>query len=512
MNPKIITTLLVIVGVVMAVSASTAIADGDMLYVAAVVFGVVSILAVTVMRTLMPVIAVGCILFGQRGPLLLGFGYWEIVGGLASVALIIEFIIRGPTIPYPIKKLTLLSIACAYVIIPLHLVASKLGFGYGTAGGLRVSILVISILVFVWLLHNTASWQREMHLAPWISLIPSAYLALSDVVTFAMPSTIGIFQMIYPVNTDAITMSSTDLFRFRGMGTAGVAIITVTASVFIAAKRNEKAAKLLFLLSIPICIVMVALSAFRSHLLTCAIIITIALFLRSRKLLIVGAALALGALTFLSAMQSSAIVIPDNVQRVVSWFPGDWDISVRVDTSGSTDFRYRLWSKWYDDFFGDIWLFGRGQQAEDSGSDSVAALLRQLPYSVSHSSYLGELQIQSMIDSQNMHSGILAIIDYSGVLGLLFIAIASLRALANAIFLVRHYRLLHTWEIWITLTAVCFQPRFWLTGLYSIDLPYIAVSYVLVEITRARVTAELAAEPTEDDVAPESLEAGLASR
>lgn len=109
----------------------------------------------------------------------------------------------------------------------------------------------------------------------------------------------------------------------------------------------------------------------------------------------------------LSAFNSSVHPLPKQMQRALVFLPGDWDIDMARDARGSNDFRGKVWTVWWREYFPDHPLLGRG-----FGFRSEYTTL---------SIFTPESQdYQRMVEVGNIHNGLFAALDAVGIVGTFF--------------------------------------------------------------------------------------------
>ena len=148
-------------------------------------------------------------------------------------------------------------------------------------------------------------------------------------------------------------------------------------------------------------------SGFRSSLVNLGLTFMVAGFrdLRFRIIAIVPvlAAFLLG----LSAINSSVVRLPKQIQRPLTFLPGDWDLDMVTDVKASNDFRRSVWRIFWYEYFPRRPLIGRGFGFRSEWSKTSVYNPRATDY-------------QQMVEVGNIHNGFFACLDAIGIVGAIF--------------------------------------------------------------------------------------------
>ena len=161
------------------------------------------------------------------------------------------------------------------------------------------------------------------------------------------------------------------------------------------------------------------LSGFRSAVLNVALLIVSA-GIRDLKAAAILLLPAFAALFFIFSVVNSEVVrLPKQVQRGLSFFPGHWDSDMARDANASNDFRFQIWTLWWEQYFPRHPILGRGFGFKSEWTKK--------------SLYYGEAaDHRQMIETGNIHNGLLASVDTFGLFGTLFFTIWNIRLLVSA--------------------------------------------------------------------------------
>lgn len=186
-------------------------------------------------------------------------------------------------------------------------------------------------------------------------------------------------------------------------------------SDFVSKGRIIKGA--VFLVAIAMCVG----SGYRSTVVVAALIICVALFRDFGFRGVFGFLPLILVLACLILVQSMGIGLPKQVQRGLTFLPGDWDRDVVTDASGSLDFRSEVWDLWKQIEFPKHPLFGRG-----FGITSEQMMATQ-PYIQAEGggAVASYGRNEAFVVSGNIHNGFYSVIDRFGIAGLIFFTLWS---------------------------------------------------------------------------------------
>jgi hypothetical protein len=125
-------------------------------------------------------------------------------------------------------------------------------------------------------------------------------------------------------------------------------------------------------------------------------------------------------LAVLSFINSEIIPLPRQVQRSLTFVPGNWDSEMAQDAAASNEFRQRVWTMWTRQYFPVHPWLGRG-----FGFKSEWA--QKLTY---QKKMYDTIQV---IETGNIHNGFLASLDALGIIGTIFFVLWNLRLLIRTL-------------------------------------------------------------------------------
>ena len=120
-----------------------------------------------------------------------------------------------------------------------------------------------------------------------------------------------------------------------------------------------------------------------------------------------------------SAVNSEIVRLPKQVQRGLAFFPGHWDSDMATDVAASNDFRIQTWTLWAREYFPKHPIVGRGFGFKSEWTKKLTYYGRVFDY-------------QQVVETGNIHNGLLAAVDTFGLLGTLFFVIWNIRLLVSA--------------------------------------------------------------------------------
>jgi|ERR1041385_1924516 len=257
---------------------------------------------------------------------------------------------------------------------------------------------------------------------PYVVLAVTGFDLLIAVITTISPSSIYIIYPFYSAVSsigleEVITGSTLDVTgRIGTFGSFGfVLILIVLASVRLTEIFNPKH----FFQAVCLVggVIATLFSGFRSAVINGLIGFLIA-GIRDLKWAVVFLLPLLGALLFaLSFVNSQVVHLPKQMQRGLTFFPGEWDADMAHDAASSNEFRRRTWELWAKAYFpAHPWL-GRGFGFRSDWSKQSKSL------------YRGAIDYPQMVEVGNIHNGLFATVDAVGIIGTVFFVVWNLRLL-----------------------------------------------------------------------------------
>jgi hypothetical protein len=172
-----------------------------------------------------------------------------------------------------------------------------------------------------------------------------------------------------------------------------------------------------------------AMSGFRNTVFAVILVYSLAIAYRGGLgSLMVSGLMAVGALTIITLVNSLA-PLPPNIQRSLSFLPGNWEEKQREQTKESSDWRMEIWK---EALTSDHWI--RNKWIGDGLGFSAAELAGQMNQRKGARSGLSGLDAhrETILVNGDYHSGPVSTIRVIGGIGLLFFLLAQIRLAVHA--------------------------------------------------------------------------------
>ena len=289
-------------------------------------------------------------------------------------------------------------------------------FGGEASGGRRFFTILSGMLVLPALL-----WF-PLEKSPWLSRVPFLYLigSLLDFIPFAITSAVPavapyIYRVYSSVNIEAY--AGAQAFRDDSMVRVGQ-VASVALSIQLALlcyfpPRDWIRPKRWFVVPLSILSLGATVwSGFRSALFNYVVFSFVALFLRSRLLLLFTIPLIAGLIALFVVGQGSLFNLPLTIQRTLSPFPGKWDRRALGDAEASNDFRSTIKKVYKSDFMEKAGWLGEGYKF-----DARYMMARESDITTRQMEKSGEGQAKSFITARDHHVGWVALHHVTGWIG-----------------------------------------------------------------------------------------------
>jgi hypothetical protein len=436
---------------------------------------------------------VGSLLTGRSG---LGVGYWE----LLAVALILRWLLyvpfRGELFGEIQGKWTFICICGFTLILFAHGVPAFLGIGESV--GRRLAALAVASIGLSYLLLTGKLDTSKMPWLPWAGVIPGIVMASFDIINLAIPSALPITFFLYNDQNFEIVQqymgANVALLRIAGLRELGLGIAFLCLSYF----AHQRAFNLrLFGIQIGgtlLGAVITAIAGFRSFIAQIGVGVILSAYARSKGTLVAVCLCVLLGIGTLTTVHHQFFELPLTMQRALSWLPGDWDWRTKADAEGGFEWREQIRDYYFTRIFPDSWLLGRGLAYEER-AQSMTWMMKD-----------PRLNIEYFIMLQNYHSGLVSSLDYVGVLGTIFFIGGCLRAIWNAIQVLRARERSRPWHFWVAAMYLSASGPFWYTGFFDRAFPFFVMAMCLLEIARKEIEDNTAVESTGNKGAPSDYE------
>jgi O-antigen ligase len=122
----------------------------------------------------------------------------------------------------------------------------------------------------------------------------------------------------------------------------------------------------------------------------------------------------------LSAVNSQFFQLPKQVQRSLTFVPGNWAADTQQDANSSNDYRRKVWTVFAREYFPIHPWLGRGFGFRSQIAQQSASNLRYNPN-----------WDRDTVEVGNIHNGLLATVDAVGIVGTIFFVGWNLRILGQ---------------------------------------------------------------------------------
>ena len=265
---------------------------------------------------------------------------------------------------------------------------------------------------------NSKLWKS---LPPAVLVVTAFDMSIAVITTIFPDSIYRIYPFYSAVSTSGIeeilTGTPDVTARVGAFGNFGfMVIIFILASVSV--RKIFSPGNLLRLALLCASFLTVLYSGFRSAV-TNVLIAGFVAGVRDLKWAILATLPFVAALLFgLSLMNSEVIALPKQVQRGLTFIPGKWDVDMASNAAASNDFRMKVWTLWWRQYFPQRPWLGRG-----FGFKSDWARTTTVPH--------GAYETQQMVETGNTHNGLFSSLDALGIVGTFFFVTWNLRLLGR---------------------------------------------------------------------------------
>ena len=265
-----------------------------------------------------------------------------------------------------IERSQLLLIAGFMGILTLHGIHDRFGMrflGSDVWGGRNYVNVYVGLVAF-FVVQSISVKSKLWNKLPYLVLAVTSFDLMIAIVTTVVPSSI---YKIYPFYSAVSVAGVAELLTGQEEVTGRVGSFGNFGCILVAIVLAATSIRRLFPLQhffrfVPFAIGSLAVlySGFRSAVANLFFTFMAAGFRDLRwgflAVLPVIAALLFG----LSAVNSSVVRLPKQMQRALTFVPGDWDRVMANDAAASNDFRQQIWRLWWHDYFPQHRLVGRG--------------------------------------------------------------------------------------------------------------------------------------------------------
>ncbi len=371
------------------------------------------------------VLAIASSFLAGTFPILGGaFTPFQILMVMGLAKFIVEDLILRRTTMMAKRRFDVLMIAGFMGILTFHAMRDRFGMrllGSNVWGGhnyVNVYVGLAAFLVVQSIPIKPKGWAK----LPYVVLAVTGFDLFIAIITTIFPSSIyKIFPFYSAVSIlsleEAISGTSDITGRLGAFGNFGVVLIVIVLAT-VSLRRILDPRKLLYLLALVVGFGATLFSGYRSAVINALIAFLLA-GIRDLKVrvIVLFPILAIVLLAF-SVVNSQVFHLPKQIQRGLAFLPGDWDADMAQDALSSNNFRKEIWTLWAKTYFpAHPWL-GRGFGFKSDWSKMSIV-------------YNQKAEESQMVETGNIHNGLLAALDTFGIIGTIFLVIWNLHLLTR---------------------------------------------------------------------------------
>jgi hypothetical protein len=351
---------------------------------------------------------------GGTFPLLRGsFTPFHILMGLGVAKFFVEDVILRRASFVRIDRWQLIFLAGFMAVLTWHGMHDRFGMrflGSEVWGGRNYVSVYVGLVAF-FVVQSTSVKSELWNKLPYLILAVTGFDLVIATITTISP--VLIFY-IYPLYSAVGTAGITELLtgdedvagRIGAFGNFGC-ILTMIVLASISMRQFFHPKNFWRLVTLSFASLLVVYSGFRSALANWLSAFLLAGF-RDIRFRMVALLPILAALLFtLTAIHATAIKLPKQMQRTLTFLPGDWDMDIARDARASNEFRETIWKMWWHDYFPRWPLIGRGFGFRSEWTKTSIYIPTGTDY-------------QQMVEVGNIHNGLFASLDAIGIIGTVF--------------------------------------------------------------------------------------------
>ena len=297
-------------------------------------------------------------------------------------------------------------------ILTFHGIHDRFGMrflGSDVWGGRNYVNVYVGLVAF-FVVQSISVKPKLWNKLPYLVLAVTSFDLMIAVVTTVFPSSI---YKIYPFYSAVGTAGVVELLtgqeditgRVGSFGNFGCVLVAIVLAA-ISVRRLFGLQNLFRIALVALGSLSVLYSGFRSSVAN-LFAIFFAAGIRDLRWGVLAVLPLIAALLFgISAVNSSVVRLPKQMQRSLTFMPGDWDPMMARDAAASNEFRQRIWKMWWNEYFPKRPLLGRGFGFQSDWTKP--------------SVYKGVTDYPQMIEVGNIHNGFFASLDAVGIIGTIF--------------------------------------------------------------------------------------------
>jgi len=467
----------ILLAILLALMAATAIGTEDYKLVALAFIGVAGIIAVHAFPAWITVLTI--VVAGMSGRSELKIGYFE----LFTLALLVQIVGLGALKARAFKVITgHFTLGCIFVVTGILVMHALKG-----GPGKRIALLAATVALFCYLLLSGLADMRKIRFLPLVGLFPGLVLTAFDIINLLIPAAFPITAMLYDQQNweirAAFSGAQFDFIRLAGLGILGGGIGMMTVVYFAVERRMTFTRFSLYSAGLFLSAALTMFSGYRSAFAAVAFQVLVGAYTRSRILLgpiIIAGVVAIGLLIL---TQNSGVDLPRPVQRALSFLPGDWDMRIKKEADDGYAWRAQLRDTFFSKYFYNRPWLGRGLDYDDNIGNAEWMTQESEAKQIIWFGYM-----------QAWHNGFVSCLDFVGIIGTGFLILGCLRGIWNSWIVFNSRRWIHAWHLYVALGFATTMAIFWVNGFINQSLPFICVSLALLELANREIKEAKAAD------------------
>ena len=404
-----------VVGLLFAVFLGTEIGGGNYIYLTFELGAILIAAVASFSGGYFWVAAIASTFLGGQFPILQGqFTPFHIFVGVAVVRFVITDVVLKRTRVNFGSRFDMWMIVAFMSILLVHGLHDRFGmrfFGSNIWGGKYYVNVLVGLAAF-FVIQSAEIQPKVWSALPYAILAVATFDLFISLITTFLPRAIFV---IYPFYSAVSTLGMEDIFgsrefdlteRISAYGNFGF-ILTVFVLSFVSVREIFSPSRLGSLLAVAMGFVASLYSGFRGAAVNTGLTWCAAAIRDFRWAVLFVLPLFVAGLFSLSFINAQIVGLPKQVQRSLSFLPGEWDPDMLADANASNDFRSNTWSLWRQEYFPAQPWFGRGFGFRRQWAT-------QSVYIDTGSDYKMNVEVG------NLHNGLFAAVDALGIIGAAF--------------------------------------------------------------------------------------------
>lgn len=360
------------------------------------------------------IIAIASSYLGGTFPILGGsFTPFQILMVVGVAKFFIEEVILRRTPFAKVERPLLLAILGFMTVLTLHGIHDRFGMrflGSNVWGGRNYLNVYVGLVTF-FVIQSTSVRSKVWNKLPYLVLAITGFDLFIAAITTVFPSLIYI---IYPFYSAVGTGGISELLtgqediggRIGSFGNFGCILVAIVLSA-VSVRRLFQLGNLSRLATVGLGSLATLYSGYRSAVANLLFTFLTA-GIRDLRWRVIAILPIIAVFLFgLSAINSSIVRFPKQMQRGLVFLPGDWDLDMVHDAAASNDFRVQIWKLWWEAYFPVHPVIGRGFGFRSEWTAPSLKIAASQDY-------------QQMVEVGNIHNGLFASLDAVGIIGTIF--------------------------------------------------------------------------------------------